>query len=145
MRHDDDAVLITAIAGSMSAGVLLPAIGLLIEPYILVWLGALLFLNLLRLNTAELVGTFKKPMQIAVLSAIKLVALPAGMYTLAYVVYEPFAVPVLLLSGISTGLGAPFVVNLIGGRLPLVVGMIIVTSLAVPFVLPSIVYALAGS
>ena len=40
---------------------------------------------------------------------------------------------------------APFVVNFIGGGLPLVVGMIIVTSLAVPFLLPSIVYALAGS
>ena len=146
MHHDnDDAILITAIAGSMSVGVLLPAAGLLIEPYILVWLGALLFLNLLRLKTSELVAVFKKPAQLAVLSAIKLVALPVGMYTLAYVVYEPFALPVLLLSGISTGLGAPFIVNLIGGRLPLIVGMIIVTSLAVPFVLPSIVYALVGS
>jgi BASS family bile acid:Na+ symporter len=32
-----------------------------------------------------------------------------------------------------------------GGQLPLVIGMIIVTSVAVPFVLPSIVYALARS
>ena len=57
------------------------------------------------------------------------------MYALAYVVYEPFALPILLLSGISTGLGTPFVVNLIGGQLPLVIGMIIITSVAVPFVL----------
>jgi BASS family bile acid:Na+ symporter len=100
---------------------------------------------LLRLNSSDLVAVFKKPKQIAVLSIIKIVALPAGMYLLVYVVYEPFALPVLLLSGISTGLGAPFVVNLIGGQLPLVIGMIIVTSVAVPFVLPSIVYALARS
>jgi BASS family bile acid:Na+ symporter len=46
-------------------------------------------------------------------------------------------------TSISTGLGAPFVVNLIGGQLPLVIGMIIITSIAVPFVLPSIVYAFA--
>jgi BASS family bile acid:Na+ symporter len=118
----------------MTAGVLLLATGRLIEPYILVWLGALLFLNLLRLNSSDLVAVFKKPKQIAVLSIIKIVALPAGMYPLAYVIYEPFALPVLLLSGISTGLGAPFVVNLIGGQLPLVMGMIIVTSVAVPFV-----------
>ena len=96
----------------MTAGVLLPATGWLIEPYIFVWLGALLFLNLLRLNSSDLVAVFKKPKQIAVLSIIKIVALPAGMYLLAYVIYEPFALPVLLLSGISTGLGAPFVVNL---------------------------------
>jgi bile acid:Na+ symporter, BASS family len=80
-----------------------------------------------------------------VLSIIKIVALPAGMYLLAYVVYEPFALPVLLLSGISTCLGAPFVVNLIGGQLSLVIRMIIVTSVAVSFVLPSIVYALVRS
>jgi BASS family bile acid:Na+ symporter len=141
----DDIVLIAAIALSMSAGVLLPAAGRMIEPYILVWLGALLFLNLLRLNPSDLVAVFKKPRQLAVLSIIKLVALPAGMYALAYVVYEPFALPILLLSGISTGLGAPFVVNLIGGQLPLVIGMIIVTSVAVPFVLPSIVYAFVRS
>jgi BASS family bile acid:Na+ symporter len=129
----------------MSAGVLLPAAGLLAEPYILVWLGALLFLNLIRLNTPDLLATFTKLRQLAVLSAVKLVALPLGMYALAYFVYQPFALPVLLLSGISTGLGSPFVVNLIGGRLPLIVSMIITTSLAVPFVLPSIVSALVGS
>jgi bile acid:Na+ symporter, BASS family len=144
LRHDN-AVLAACIAGSMSAGVLLPAAGLIVEPYILVWLGALLFLNLIRLNTSDLVATFTRPRQLAVLSAVKLVALPIGMYALAHFVYQPFALAVLLLSGISTGLGAPFVVNLIGGRLPLIVGMIIATSLAVPFVLPAIVYALVGS
>ena len=144
MRHDD-AVLAVSIAGSMAAGVMLPSAGLVVEPYLLMWLGALLFLNLIRLNTSDLVSTFTKPKQLVVLSTIKLVVLPLAMYGLAYVVYQPFAVPVLLLSGISTGFGAPFVVNLIGGRLPLVVGMIIVTSLAVPFVLPTLVYTLLGS
>jgi BASS family bile acid:Na+ symporter len=47
---------------------------------------------------------------------------------------------VLLLSGISTGLGAPFVTNYIGGRLSIIVGMVIVTSLVVPFLLPALVY-----
>jgi BASS family bile acid:Na+ symporter len=142
---NEDVALITAIVGSMSAGILLPAAGRLIEPYTLVWLGALLFLNLLRLNTSDLVAQFKTPRQLIVLSIIKLVVLPVGMYSLAYVIYEPLALPILLLSGISTGLGAPFVVNLIGGQLPLVIGMIIITSVAVPFVLPSIVYAFVNS
>ncbi|MGH9992816.1 MAG: bile acid:sodium symporter family protein [Nitrososphaera sp.] len=144
-RNSDDTLLIIAIAGSMTAGVVFPAGGLLVEPYILVWLGALLFMNLIRLNASDLLSTFARPRQLASLSAVKLLALPLAMYTLANLIYEPFALPVLLLSGISTGLGAPFVVNLIGGRLPVVVGMIIATSLAVPFVLPSIVYVLVGS
>jgi BASS family bile acid:Na+ symporter len=129
----------------MSAGILLPSEGLLVEPYLLVWLGILLFLNLIRLKTSELVSTFTKPEQLAILLVIKLIALPLVMYSIAYFVYRPFALPILLLSAVSTGLGAPFVVNLIGGRLPLVVGMIIATSLSVPFILPSMVYALVGS
>lgn len=140
---NDDVALIVAIVGSMAAGILLPAAGKLIEPYTLLWLGALLFLNLLRLNSSDLIEVFKTPRQLVVLSIIKLVVLPVGMYALAYVVYEPFALPILLLSGISTGLGAPFVVKVIGGQLPLVIGMIIITSIAVPFLLPSIVYAFA--
>ena len=143
--RNDDAVLAIAIAGSMSAGVILPAAGLVIEPYLLVWLGALLFLNLIRLNTSDLVSTFTRPRQLLLLSVVKLAALPVAMYAITFALYPQFALPVLLLSGVSTGLGAPFVVNLIGGRLPLIVGMIIATSLAVPFVLPSIVYALVGS
>ncbi|HXG07147.1 MAG TPA: arsenic resistance protein [Nitrososphaera sp.] len=144
MRHDN-VLLAVCIVGSMSAGVLLPAAGMLVEPYILVWLGALLFFNLIRLNIPDLVATFTRPRQLVVLSAVKLVVLPLGMYVLTYFLYQPFALSVLLLSGISTGLGAPFLVNLIGGRLPIVVGMIIATSLAVPFVLPALVYALVGS
>ena len=129
----------------MTAGVLIPAPGLVVERYILVWLGALLFLNLIRLRTQDLLSTFSKPRQVAVLSSVKLVILPLAMYGLALLIYEPFALHILLLSGISTGLGSPFVVNLVGGRLPLVVAMIIVTSLAVPFVLPVVVFAVVGS
>lgn len=145
MRQNKDAILAVAIAGSISAGVLVPSVGLIIEPYLLVWLGALLFLNLIKLEASDIVSTFARPRQLAVLSFVKLLVLPLAMYALAYVVYRPFALPVLLLSGISTGLGAPFVVNIVGGRLPLIVGMIITTSLAVPFVLPTLVYVLAGS
>ena len=129
----------------MAAGVLLPSAGLVVEPYLLVWLGALLFLNLLRLNPKDLGSTFSHPKNLAILSAVKLVGLPVLMNAVASLVYRPFALPILLLSGISTGLGAPFVANLVGARLPLIVGMITVTSLAVPFVLPALVKALAGS
>ncbi|HVX02517.1 MAG TPA: arsenic resistance protein, partial [Nitrososphaera sp.] len=79
------------------------------------------------------------------LAVVKLVVLPVGMYALAYTLYRPLALPVLLVSGMSTGLGAPFVANIAGARLPLVVGMIVATSLSVPFVLPSLTYALVGS
>lgn len=129
----------------MAAGVLVPQAGLVVEPYLLVWLGVLLFLNLIKLEASDVVATFARPRGLAVLAFVKLVALPVGMYALAYALYRPLALPVLLVSGMSTGLGAPFVANVVGARLPLVVGMIIATSLSVPFVLPSLTYALVGS
>lgn len=62
------------------------------------------------------------------------------MYFVTNQIYPKYALSVLLISGISTGLGAPFVTNYVGGRLSIIVGMVIVTSLAVPFILPALVY-----
>ena len=138
-------VLAIAIAGSMSAGVIAPSTGRVVAPYILVWLGALLFLNLIRLDTKDIVATFSRPRILAALAAAKLVGIPVAAYFITFLVYRPFALPVTLVAGMSTGLGAPFVANVAGARLALIVGMITVTSLAVPFVLPALVYALVGS
>lgn len=144
-----DFVLFIAIAVSMGLGIFVPSFGLLFEPFLLVWLGILLFLNLIRLEPDDLVGVFKNPKSLIFLSAAKLVMIPLAMYAVTRLVYEPLAIPVLLLSGISTGLGAPFMMNVVWERksrqLPLVVAMVVVTSLAVPFTLPSLVYFLLGN
>lgn len=129
----------------MSAGVIAPAAGRVVAPYILVWLGALLFLNLIRLDTKDIVATFSRPKVLAALAAAKLVGIPVAAYFITVLIYRPFALPVTLVAGMSTGLGAPFVANVAGAQLALIVGMITVTSLAVPFVLPVLVYALVGS
>jgi BASS family bile acid:Na+ symporter len=137
-------MLLLAVTISMAIGVLFPQFSKIFAPYILVWLGGLLFLNLIQLNTSKLISAFHAE-QIALLSLTKLVVLPLALYAATTVVYPPMALSVLLLSGISTGLGAPFVANFVGSELPLIVGLIIVTSLAVPFVLPPIVHILFGS
>ena len=138
-------MLLLAVTISMAMGVLFPQFSKIFAPYILVWLGGLLFLNLIQLNTSKLISVFVHAEQIALLSLTKLVVLPLALYAATTVVYPPMALSVLLLSGISTGLGAPFVANFVGSELPLIVGLIIVTSLAVPFVLPPIVHILFGS
>ena len=138
-------ILFLAVTISMAIGVLLPQFSKIFAPYILVWLGGLLFLNLIQLNTSKLISAFVHSEQIALLSLTKLVVLPLALYATTTVVYPPMVLSVLLLSGISTGLGAPFVANFVGSELPLIVVLIIVTSLAVPFVLPPIVHILFGS
>ena len=107
----------------------------------MVWFAYLLFLNLIRLDITGLVSDFIKPKRIVVLSILKLAIIPIRTYQVTKLFYSKESLSVLLLSGISTGLGAPFVVNLIGGKLQTVVAVITVTSLTVPVVLPLLVYS----
>jgi bile acid:Na+ symporter, BASS family len=139
------ALLFLVVMISMAIGVFLPQFSKVFAPYLLIWLGALLFLNLIQLEASDLVSAFARPKNIVLLSLIKLVVLPLVLYASTLVIYPSLALSVLLLSGISTGLGAPFVANFIGSNFTLIVGLVIVTSLAVPFVLPPIVHLLAGS
>ncbi|HEX5573286.1 MAG TPA: arsenic resistance protein [Nitrososphaeraceae archaeon] len=123
-------------------GIIFPSIGELFSPYVLVILGLLLFLNLIQLELQDLISTFKKPKLLTVLSIMKVIIIPVTMYFVTNLISPKYALSVLLLSGISTGLGAPFVSNYVGGKLSIVVGMVIVTSLVVPFILPTLVYIL---
>ncbi|MDF0682478.1 MAG: hypothetical protein P0116_16090 [Candidatus Nitrosocosmicus sp.] len=108
----DDLVLLIAIAISTVTGILVPSFGILFEPYYLVLLGILLFLNLIKIDPQDLVLQFKKPIPIILLTIIKLLAIPLLLFAVTNAIYPSLAIPVLLLSGISTGLGAPFVINL---------------------------------
>jgi len=139
------ALLFLVVMISMAIGVFLPQFSKVFAPYLLIWLGALLFLNLIQLEASDLVSAFARPKNIVWLPLIKLVVLPLALYASTLLIYPSLALSVLLLSGISTGLGAPFVANFIGSNFTLIVGLIIVTSLAVPFVLPPIVHLLVGS
>jgi len=135
-------VLSFSILASTISGIIFPSLGEFFSPYILVILGLLLLLNLIQLNFQDLILTFKKPKFLLILCITKILVIPVTMYFVTNQIFPKYALSVLLLSGISTGLGAPFVTNYVGGRLSIVVGMVIVTSLVVPFVLPALVYIL---
>ena len=137
---------------STAIGLLFPYIGILVEPYLLLWLGLLLLFNLINMNLSELYTVFSHPKKLIILTIAKLVLIPVGMYAIMNMVSlaiipvgTNLMLSVFLLSGISTGLGSPFVVNFVGGRLPIVVGLIIATSLSVPFILPILIFLFFSS
>ncbi|MGD9532999.1 MAG: bile acid:sodium symporter family protein [Candidatus Nitrosocosmicus sp.] len=141
-------LLIFAISTSTVVGILFPQVGLVTEPYLLLWLGLLLLFNLIKMNLQDLYMVFANPTHLIVLTIFKLIAIPCGLYALMTVIQligffpltDEVKLSVFLLSGISTGLGSPFVVNFVGGKLPVVVGLIISSSLVVPFTLPLFVF-----
>ena len=132
--------------------IIFPGIGMLVEPYLLLWLGLLLLINLLNMNLSELYNEFYHPKNLIILTILKLVLIPVGLFAImnllsltVFPISTNLMLSVFLLSGISTGLGSPFVVNFVGGRLPIVVGLIIITSLSVPFILPILIFLFFSS
>ena len=109
----NDSILLIVIAFSMTIGILLPYFGIIFEPFLLIWLGLLLFLNLIKMDPQQLASRFKKPIPIIILTIIKVIVIPLLLYAVTNLVYPQLALSVLLLSGISTGLGAPFVINVL--------------------------------
>lgn len=133
-------VLLSAMA-SIVAGIILPTIGMSLEPYLLVWLGGLLYVNLINLHPKHLVGTIRKPKALTVFTVGKLILLPCLVYIITSLVYPKLALSATLLSGISTGLGAPFAINFIGaGRISIIAVLVTISSLVVPITLPFMLY-----
>jgi len=133
-------VLLSAMA-SIVAGIILPTIGMSLEPYLLVWLGGLLYVNLINLHPRHLVGTIRKPKALTVFTVGKLILLPCLVYIITSLVYPKLALSATLLSGISTGLGAPFAINFIGaGGISTIAVLVTISSLVVPITLPFMLY-----
>ena len=129
----------------MAAGIGLPEYATLFLPYPLYLLMLLLFLSFLKIEFANALQEIRKMTSILfVLCLIKLLVLPTGLFFLTRAILPEYALPVLLLSGISTGVVAPFISGLLNASTLPVLMMVIVSSLLVPFSLPALVELLAG-
>jgi BASS family bile acid:Na+ symporter len=82
---------------------------------------------------------------LSALAVVKLVLLPLVLYAVALALIPEYAIAVLLLSGVSTGVVAPFIAGLLAADLAPVIRMVIITSVLVPFSLPCLVKVLAGA
>jgi bile acid:Na+ symporter, BASS family len=134
-------VLLSAMVSIVVGVVVFPTTGMSLEPYILVWLGGLLYVNLINLHPRHLVSAFRKPRTLMVFTIGKLILLPCIVYVITSLVYPKLALSTTLLSGISTGLGAPFAINFIGaGEISTIAALVTISSLVVPVTLPLILY-----
>jgi BASS family bile acid:Na+ symporter len=141
----DDLILLLVIFCSMAAGIGLPEYATLFLPYPLYLLMLLLFLSFLKIEFSNALQEIRKMTSILfVLCLIKLLVLPTGLYFLTRAILPEYALPVLLLSGISTGVVAPFISGILNASTLPVLMMVIVSSLLVPFSLPALVELLAG-
>jgi len=141
----NDLILLLVIFCSMGAGIGFPNLGKVFLPYPLYLMMFLLFLSFLKIEFFEVLQNIKKTTSIIlVLCLLKLLIIPAGLFFLTQAIWPEYALPVLLLSGISTGVVAPFVSVLLDANTSLVLMMVVISSLLAPFSLPALVELLLG-
>ncbi len=142
----NDLILLVVIFVSAGIAIFLPDLCAPFRPYPLYLMMFLMFLSFSRINFDLLLDTSSAAMKsLAALVSFKLIILPTILYWIANWLFPDFAIPVLLLSGISTGVVAPFIANLLETEVAPVLRMVIVTSLIAPFSLPALVKILAGA
>lgn len=140
----NDLILILVLFSSMLAGILAPGFGALFQPFPLYLMMLLLFISLLPIRPEAIWDAIRSGWRgIALLAAVKIVVLPAAVFYLFRWLFPEYALGALLLTGISTGVVAPFISNLVGGNSARVLVLVVVTSPLVPFTLPVLVKALS--
>jgi len=136
----NDVVLFLVLFCSMLGGILMPHVGLFIQPYTLFFLMFLLFLSYLSINLDTIWNTVRTSARtIVFLTTVKMIVLPLGVYFIFNIFYPAYAPAALLLTGISTGVAAPFISTLVKANTSLVLVMVVITAPLAPFILPTLV------
>ena len=129
----------------MGVGIGLPEFGRIFVPYPLYFMMFLLFFSFLKIDFLQVFHEIrKKAFILFILCFLKLCVIPIGLFFLTQAIWPEYAVPVLLLSGISTGVVAPFISGLLEASSLIVLMMVVVSSLLAPFSLPALVSLLIG-
>ena len=145
MFRTNDLILLLVVFSSFVSGLLFPGPASFFQPFPLYLMMFLLFLSFLSIRLDEVWLVLRRQgWTIAWLCFLKLAALPAGVYFLFRAFYPDYATAALLLTGISTGVVAPFISSMLRASGPLVLLMVVITSCLVSFTLPALVKILVG-
>ncbi len=143
MFRINDLILLMVIFSSMAAGIFFPEPCSLFQPYPLYLMMFLLFLSFLPIELNDIWHLIQtNSIMVLWLALFKMILLPLAVYYLFLWFAPAYAIGALLVTGVSTGVVAPFISSLVGGNGPLVLVMVVVTSFAVPFTLPALVKVL---
>ena len=136
MLRIKDIVLLLVVFSSMAAGVTWPGETRFLGAYLSWILMGLLFLAFLKVVPPSIWETLRRyPSKLAMLIMTKLILLPCIIYLVMAKVIPAYALGMLLLAGVSTGLSASFFAGLVGASIPLVLAMTVLTTLLLPVTL----------
>jgi len=145
MLHFRDWLLLIAGLSSILAGIIWPEYGAPLRPYPVYCMMALLFFSFLPIRLGAILSSVKDSvLDLGCYIFIKLILLPILVFVSFRCLLPKYAVAALLLSGISSGVASPFFAGLVQANISLVLGVLVVSSILVPFTLPALAHILVG-
>lgn len=138
-------MLVVLALGGLATGVAFPAFGLIFSPWTVPLLMSQLFFSFLGVDFQAL-GRLRPDdaLEVGVIGAAKLFLVPVLSWAIAAWLAPAWALPVLLMSGVSTGVTAPFIATLLGASPHRMLQLSVLTSVMVPLTLPGLVSLLLG-
>jgi BASS family bile acid:Na+ symporter len=128
----------------MTVAIIYPDFGSLFQALPVYCLMANFFLSYLSIEfSAVLKSLWGHSRQIITFTLLKLVLLPVILYFIFGFFAPAYALAALLLTGVSTGVVAPFMSNLVRGNSSLVLVLVVITSFLAPFTLPVLIETVA--
>jgi bile acid:Na+ symporter, BASS family len=103
------------------------------------------FLSYLSIDLASVWKTLKgHGAQILLFTVMKLAILPVILYFVFSLIAPGYALSALLLTGVSAGVVAPMISNMVRGNSALVLVLVVITSALAPFTLPALIKTVAS-
>ena len=136
----NDILLILVVISSMAAAIIFPDFGSRFKGLPFYCLMIIFFLSYLSIDLTSVWKALKgHSAQILVFTVMKLVVLPVILYFVFYFIAPHYALSALLLTGVSAGVIAPMISNMVRGNSALVLVVVVITSALAPFTLPALI------
>jgi len=141
----NDLLLVIVVISSMTAAIIFPDFGSLFQVLPVYCVMTNFFLSYLSIELDDVWKALKgHSRKILAFTVMKLAVLPIIIYSVFYYVAPAYALSALLLTGVSTGVVAPLISNMVKGNSSLVLVVVVITSALAPFTLPTLIKIVAA-
>ena len=135
-----DILLVLVVICSMIAAILFPDFGSRFKALPFYSLMVNFFLSYLSIDLASVWKMLRgRSFRILMFTVTKLAVLPVVLYFIFSIFAPDYALSALLLTGVSAGVVAPMISNIVQGNSPLVLLVVVITSALAPFTLPALI------
>lgn len=130
---------------ALALALVLPGQMKMVAPYATLLLQGIFFLSSLKLDVRDVWRDNKDVVLVVSANVFMLLLFPAGVYYAATWLLPSYALPLLLLAAMPTGMTTPFLVEMIGGKQSVALVLTVTSSLLAPFTVPLMISILAGA